>query len=117
MSTAREASIEWVKRTLSEHAGATEAVAAERAPRLVAIAEENAIPIEDLVRWIARPAPRKTWTAEAFRPFAESIARVRRELAGVIQEGEWTKLCPSCAEHIAHCVAGVWRCPKCGRVN
>lgn len=117
MTTAREASVEWVARALAgelrEPAGPAHAHAAE----LVAIAEENAIPIEDLVRWIARPAPRKTWTAEAFRPFAESIARVRRELAGVIQEGEWTKLCPSCAEHIAHCVAGVWRCPKCGRVN
>lgn len=117
MTSAREASVEWVARTLIEELRETAPHANQHAENLVAIAEEFEIKIEDLVRWIHLPAPRKQWTAAEFRRFAQSLATVRRDLELKGDDHEWRKVCPSCAAHVAHYVGGVWRCPGCGRVN
>lgn len=83
MIPAREASIDWVKRSLSEEMG-EQAVTAEGllqwAENLVAIAEHYEVAIEDLVQWIHYRSPLKEWTAAEWRRWCESYVDARREL-------------------------------------
>jgi hypothetical protein len=83
MMPAREASIDWVKRALSEEIG-ERAVTGEElvqwAENLVAIAEHYGVAIEDLVQWIHFRSPLKEWTAAEWRRWCEKYVETRREL-------------------------------------
>lgn len=77
MTAAREASVEWVKRSLLEERRETAASAAMRAEGFVAIAEQHAVKIETLINWIYTPAPKKQWSLQEFRRFCEVLSEKR----------------------------------------
>jgi ribosomal protein L37AE/L43A len=117
MNATREASVDWVKRALSEALRDHSAQITTRAENLVAIAEDNRIPIEELVVWVYRKAPGKEWTAAEFRRFAEKYAAARTEVLHLRENDPWRQLCPVCHMQVAHRVGNAWRCTKCGEVR
>lgn len=77
--TPRQASVDWVSRTLAEYLGEREEHAREHAENLVAAAEAMAIHTEELIEWI--------YTAEAhsladFHDFASQAAEIREGEGG-----------------------------------
>ncbi len=67
----REASVDWVRRSLSEELRDDSASVKTRAENLVAILEANQLPIDLLILWIHQPAPGKAWSGAEFRRFCE----------------------------------------------
>jgi peptide subunit release factor 1 (eRF1) len=114
MSTLREAAQDWASRALAEENPSADTW--ERAESLLAIAEANSIPIEDLITWIRTPSPGKQYSAAEFRGFCVAYVADRAFLLQLSDNDEWRKLCPQCHKEVAHRVASVWRCPRCGEL-
>jgi ribosomal protein L37AE/L43A len=116
MTPLKEAALDWVRRTLAEELRDESATAGTRAEGLIAIAEHYKIPIEDLIIWIRTPLVGKQWSGAEFRRFAEMYDVERKEALQLKEGDEWRKLCPQCHAEVAHRVASVWRCPRCGEL-
>jgi hypothetical protein len=71
MRTARDASLDWVRRALAEELRDDSSAIGTRAENLVAIAEHHNVPTEELIRWIHEPSPKKQWTAAEWRHYCE----------------------------------------------
>lgn len=87
MTAARDASVDWVRRSLAHELREDSPTVGTRAENLVAIAEHHHVPIEFLVRWIHSPAPNKAWTAAEWKRWCETFAPqlealLRRHLDG-----------------------------------
>lgn len=74
MTRAREASLDWVRRSLIHELRDGSPSVRTRAENLVAIAEHHHIPVEFLVRWIHAPAAGKQWTAAEWKRWCETFA-------------------------------------------
>jgi hypothetical protein len=73
----REASVEWVRQSLSEELRDRSPLVTTRAENLVAIAEHYHVPVDALITWIHTPAPGKQWSAAEFRRWCEVFAPAR----------------------------------------
>jgi hypothetical protein len=80
VTTAREAALDWVRRALAEELRDDSATIGTRAENLVAIAELNNIPVEELIIWIHKPAVKKQWTAAEWRRYCHEYVEMRRKL-------------------------------------
>jgi hypothetical protein len=69
MITAPEASLAWVRETLARVLRIAWPRTLVKAQRLVAIADEYGVPIEELVLWIETPCQGKEWTAAEWRRY------------------------------------------------
>lgn len=116
--TTREASIEWVARSLAEELGDAAGDAPARAEGLVAVCERYQVGVEHLIRWVRYRFPGKEWSELEWMRWCVSYTQACAELLKMQRDSpDWRKLCPRCYSHVAHNVMGVWMCPECGSLT